>query len=95
MKPEKLRQCDDSIDAPISSKSRNECSRSLVMDEDGFSNSSSWDAFRLSFVELKVEKELGNSDVFVGIDVECDLATCPCRNPEVVFLQESMALPST
>ena len=26
VKPAKLRQCDDSIDAPISSKSRNECS---------------------------------------------------------------------
>ena len=86
MKPAKLRQCDDSIDAPISSKSRNECSRSLVIS----SHCSSWEAFRDWAVEFKILKELGDSDVFVGGDEECYLATCPCRNPELV-----MEMPST
>ena len=64
---------------------------------DGISNSSSLALAQWS-VEFKILKELGDSDVFVGGDEECYLATCPCRNPELVwlfFLQESMALPST
>ena len=87
VEPAKLRQCDDNVDAPFSSKSRNECSGSLVID--GISNSSSLALAQWS-VEFKILKELGDSDVLVGGDEECDLATCPCRNPELV-----MEMPST
>ena len=86
MEPAKLRQCDDDLDAPFPSKSRNECSRSLVIS----SRCSSWEVFRNWCAEFNILKELGDSDVFVGGDEECYLATCPCRNPELV-----MEMPST